>query len=1503
MSLRTRRHWHGNRKGQGYSEYIIIVSLIAIACIGVYTLFGGQVRDGVESMGMELAGRSQNQNPESTSSGNSVNSGTGGPGSFNSGQNSNGSAPGQAGNGTPQPGGPSGGQNSSQPGSDGQWTEDIPAPIGDLASIGQPSQQCNNPNMVLDPINIFNGNHVESDVDLHINSPFQGGLTLVRSYNSRDPENSTLGQGWRLNYHVRLDIAQIPVNSKKFFGAAQPSGRTEPDADQESMPLPLYQIASESGKRIFFYPKDGQSRQSFRALYGEQSRLDYEDGRYHWQRTNGTRYVFDAQGNLLYLEDGFGHRQTLAYSHDHQLASVKDEATGRVLSFHYKAGKLDHISGPRSNAGPEAILIRYDYTGSNLKQVTYADHSGFNYFYNDPHDPGNLTRKETLSGQFIAGWTYDAHDRAWQNHTRNGRSGSIDYAHMDDGRVQVTDAYGIVRTYTIAENKGAKQITGVTPQSGCSTCNQEVVQYAYDDANRITSKTYANGRVDRFDRYDGDRPGLIVYDAGGPSERTIRRRFHPQTGRLLSESEASVLGKTPKETIWDFDDDGDPAPNENPTLLLHRKIERGFTLDKAGQVVAVHYITHFDYNAKGQMTVMDGPLEGDRDRMTFAYDPQSGDLLSATMPLVGTTRFNHYDPAGNLTRMTDINGVVFTFGYDERGRITTVTRDGVVVASRSYTPDGEPATIGDANGRVLTYQYNPAGLVEKLVDPAGNYAYWDYDEQGNLIEQSVFNADGRETLYRGYVYGDPATPGIKAATPWKVLQDNPNAKTMLETEFDYDPMGNLKQVVDANANATGYRYDALNRPRRIEQPGGVVTTLAYDRHGNLNAVADANGHCTVYQYDDMGRLVKTVSPDTGTTTYCYNAAGTLRFKTWNKDTTEYRFDGLGRLTAILYSDPAQNVTLDYDTGRGDYLKGRLARVTDSAGTVTYSYNAAGNLVRENKTIGDTVYMTRYDYDPAGLLRRITYPTGQVIAFQPDAADPSNIGAVTLDGKPLASQISYQPFGPPVAMTYGNGLPQTRTYDKNYQLTAIEYGSILKQAYTRDGVGNVQRITDNLDHTRSQRFNYDELYRLTHANGIYGTMDFSYDKVGNRQTQTQNGTEQRYATQEGTSRLQTITGLNIESFQYDRNGSTLSRVGTLSGDTPISGPATYTYYSGTNRLQSVAMGPAGLSTHTYNLFGQRVTKKAGDQTTVYHYDIDGRMIAETDTAGKLIKAYVWLHGQPLAMINTDNNVYFYHNDHLNTPQRMSDSKGRLVWDADCLPFGQADVALETIENNLRFSGQYYDSETGLHYNYWRFYDPSIGRYLRADPIGLKGGINPYAYASNNPLNAVDSYGLSWKKVFSDPRIKLSSEVILGQGYLAISKINKYNEYIISSASKHNIDANLIRAIIYEEQSHQFPPYIEDAFGGDTIGLGQFGSTTWEKIGTNCLEDRNDPEKMIDTIGKRLRFLQMLYGNDVVKIGSGYNFYEPGEYRPASSVEYGNRIEHYYQIFKQKYNPEN
>ena len=128
---------------------------------------------------------------------------------------------------------------------------------------------------------------------------------------------------------------------------------------------------------------------------------------------------------------------------------------------------------------------------------------------------------------------------------------------------------------------------------------------------------------------------------------------------------------------------------------------------------------------------------------------------------------------------------------------------------------------------------------------------------------------------------------------------------------------------------------------------------------------------------------------------------------------------------------------------------------------------------------------------------------------------------------------------------------------------------------------------------------------------------------------------------------------------------------------------------------------------------------------YIYDAAHHLIAEVDDSGNIVYEYVYLNGERLAAVDAEGAVFFYINDHLGTPQKVVDSSGTLVWDADYMPFGEVAVNVESVGNQFRFPGQYYDAETGLHYNYHRYYELRIGRYIRIDPIGIEGGINLYS----------------------------------------------------------------------------------------------------------------------------------------------------------------------------------
>ena len=159
------------------------------------------------------------------------------------------------------------------------------------------------------------------------------------------------------------------------------------------------------------------------------------------------------------------------------------------------------------------------------------------------------------------------------------------------------------------------------------------------------------------------------------------------------------------------------------------------------------------------------------------------------------------------------------------------------------------------------------------------------------------------------------------------------------------------------------------------------------------------------------------------------------------------------------------------------------------------------------------------------------------------------------------------------------------------------------------------------------------------------------------------------------------------------------------------------------------------------------------TVLFAYDTQGHLLGEYGPTGAAIREYVWLGDMPVAMLVPDAQnaaanpptVYYLHTDHLNTPRAAMDATNALRWRWLSEPFGTlgpetSPTGQSPITVSLRFPGQVYDAESGMHYNYFRDYVPGIGRYAQSDPIGLQGGINTYGYVDANPLSLIDPLGL-------------------------------------------------------------------------------------------------------------------------------------------------------------------
>jgi RHS repeat-associated protein len=415
-------------------------------------------------------------------------------------------------------------------------------------------------------------------------------------------------------------------------------------------------------------------------------------------------------------------------------------------------------------------------------------------------------------------------------------------------------------------------------------------------------------------------------------------------------------------------------------------------------------------------------------------------------------------------------------------------------------------------------------------------------------------------------------------------------------------------------------------------------------------------------------------------------------------TATYTYDALNRVTSIDYPATDEDITYTYDTtptcGAG---AGRLCQVTDQSGITKYTYDAHGNLTTQTHTELGITYTTSYAYDTANRLISITYPDGRQVSYIRDTIGRITAINHTLNGTttPLLSQISYRADGLPTAQTFGNNLTETRTYDLQGRLTSQALGSLDSRYYTYDANGNPTAV-------QATQYTYDVLDRL--LQGTTPTEAHSYAYDGNYNLLY-------------TSHSETDTQTRDDGFGYNAMGHLAA------------------YYQGTTPKAN----------YIYNHARQR-THKYAQTTTVYHYDQQGNLINETTAQGGLIKAYVYLNTTPIAQIDPDNSITYLYTDHLQTPRIGTNQAQTKTWEWSNEPYGQTppnedpDQDTQLTQVNLRFPGQYYDQESGLHYNWNRYYDPRAGRYITSDPIGLKGGPNTYTYVENNPLRWVDPRGL-------------------------------------------------------------------------------------------------------------------------------------------------------------------
>ncbi|MEV2212938.1 putative T7SS-secreted protein [Streptomyces sp. NPDC050997] len=837
-------------------------------------------------------------------------------------------------------------------------------------------------------------------------------------------------------------------------------------------------------------------------------------------------------------------------------------------------------------------------------------------------------------------------------------------------------------------------LTEVTNSSG------RPLHFGYDERGRITSWTDTNGS--RFEYVYDDKDRCVYQEGAAGHQRSTFTydSIDPETGQRVTTITDS-LGHTARFLINDrtqvtaeIDETGAATRfrRDRRNRLLSRTDPLGhttsFRYDESGNLVSVvrpdGRAAKAEFNALGLPVKVVNP-DGTVIRQT--YD-ERGNRTSLTDPAGQTTRFTH-DEAGHLASVTNPLGHTTTVRCDRVGLPVEITDPLGSVTRYERDPFGRPVTITDPAGAVTHLEWTVEGLLARRIAADGTPESWTYDGEGNCVSHT--DALGKVTRFE-YTHFDLLTSrtgpdGVRYEfehdTELRLTKvTNPQGLTWA---YEYDPAGRLVTETDFDDRSLTYAYDVAGRMlSRINTLGEVV---AFERNELGQVVRkDAAGQVTTYAYDMTDELAQATGPDGTTLALLRDRFGRVRSETVDGRELTYTYDEWGR---------------------------RKGRRTPTSATTTWSYDTAG------RRTGMTA-------------------SGRAIDFTYDVA-----------GRELARHI-----GQTVTLEHGfDDLGRLTTQS----VTGAEGRTVQSRAYTYRADGNLTGIDDQL--TGSRRFDLDSTGRVTAVHAANWTETYAYDAAGN-QTQAFWPTDHPGEEATGAREYEGTRITRAGRVRYEHDA--LGRI-TLRQKTRLSRkPDTWRYeWDAEDRLSSVTTPDGTRWRYTYDPLGRRTAKLrlADDGETVIEQVVftwDGTTLCEQTTTSPDLPNPVtltWDHQglRPIAQterINAadapqeeiDSRFFAIVTDLVGTPSELIDEHGEIAWHTRSTLWGTtAWTADSSTYTPLRFPGQYYDPETGLHYNYFRHYDPETARYITPDPLGLAPSPNPEIYV-HNPHSWADPLGL-------------------------------------------------------------------------------------------------------------------------------------------------------------------
>lgn len=761
-----------------------------------------------------------------------------------------------------------------------------------------------------------------------------------------------------------------------------------------------------------------------------------------------------------------------------------------------------------------------------------------------------------------------------------------------------------------------------------------------------------------------------------------------------------------------------------------------------------------------------------------------------------------YDTVNNITYVKNSHGYVTT--YYHNGVLPHRVVDPLNHASSTeYNEYSEIVCETNELGFKTRYEFDEKGNTVKILHPDNHSIQFVFDEQGNLVE--LINKIGSSWSYKydannrlaskqnplghitQYEYNDTVLSNLIDTAGNKIsfsYDQNLNLRSVIESSkvqisLEYDAIGNLLVSKDPLGNYRRHTYDKLSRLRKIEEPDGNVRLFSYDTGGNLVHAKDAQydisleyigmgclasrtqGGATVkFEYDTEEQLISIINEQQKIYRFERNANGEIISETgYGGDTRHFIKDPAGRILRI--NRPDQHYSLfNYNATN------QIIKVSHSDGSYkAFEYRADGELI---KAINDSTCLC-WEIDPLG--RTIKESQGE--AWVASEYDSLGFRVLLKSSLGFSQSVERNSRGAPTKIS-ANGTAFETTIERNDAGQEIERdlpGGI-KSRWIRDRLGRpIRHEVWNQEHSlqnktyiwglsdrllklitaenRETIFQHDPLGNLISARYNDGTFDLRIpNSVGSLfKTHAMNDREYGAAGQ----LLKTHSQQGDIQFQYDAEGNLISK---LEPDNKL-----WRYeWNCSNLLVRVIRPDSSEVKFEYDALGRRIKKIVNEKITHWIWDENNPLhewVEHKDIKHLAEDLFVerskdepvtWVFDPesftPLAKL-VGNESYSIISDHLGTPNFIFDSHGKNIWSAEIDIWGN----LRKIDGEknfcpFRFPGQYEDSETGLYYNRFRYYDPAAGQYISQDPIRLAGSsFNLYSYVQD-PNAYADLLGLAW-----------------------------------------------------------------------------------------------------------------------------------------------------------------